>query len=400
MITLDGSTLEGGGQLVRVALSLSAIRRVPIRISRVRANRAPKYAKKGGSSSGGLKESHLAALTWLADVCGAKTQGDGVGSEEFVFRPTSRTGRLQGPQKSTIELKKPGSVWLVLQALLPFIVFSLDTPILELTIKGGTNVSKSMSGEYVQQVLLPTLRRLGVPQIEVDIIKRGWASSASEIGEVKVSVKASDTAPFTLPAFSLTSRGDLQRITVSVLAHHNTTRDIIIKELKSAIHKHIDPSIPIEVAVNDESGHDSRLYILAVAHTTNDYRLGRDTLYSRRVKNDKEARVLAAKAAEDVAKQLAEELKMGGCVDEFLQDQMVIWQALAEGPSFVDAGENGEGSLHTKTVRWVCEEMLGEEVVFDEDGWCRRRGGEIEDALDKDGVNELVKNLEEVDIRS
>lgn len=374
---------------MRLALSLSAIRRIPVRVSRVRANRAPKSSRRGGASGGGLKESHLAALTWLADVCGAKTQGDEVGSEEFVFKPTSKQGLLRGPEKSTIELKKPGSVWLVLQALLPFLVFSLNTPTLELTIKGGTNVSKSMSGEYVQQVLLPTLQRLGVPEIEVSVVKRGWAASSSEIGEVKITIKASDNLPFVLKPFELTDRGDLQKITLSIIAHRNTTRDILLQELTTALHVHFNPSIPIEVAISDESGDASRLYILVVAHTSNRYRLARDYLASRKPKNDKEAHLLAKKAAEDVAKQLAAELATGGCVDAYMQDQLVVWQALAERASFVDGGDRGEGSLHTRTVRWVCEEILGEEVVFDGEGRCQKRGGES-------GVESLAEELEAV----
>lgn len=367
MITLDGSTLEGGGQLVRVALALSAIRRIPVRVTRVRANRAPKATKRGAPSRGGLKESHLAALTWLANVCAAKTEGDEIGSEEFVFRPTSKIGLLPGPKKSSIELKRPGSVWLVLQALLPFIIFAMDVPVLELTLKGGTNVSKSMSGEYVQQVLLPTLHSVGLPEITADIIKRGWAGNTDSIGEVKVTIEAAPTLPFSLPPFHLTNRGDLTKITLSIIAHPSSTRNLLLSELTSAIHTHLSPNLSISLAINDDSHDNSRLYVLAVAHTSNNHVLGRDVLYSRKIRNEREARVVAVKAADDVVRQLAAELAGGGCVDEYLQDQLVVWQALASGPSVVDGGGEGgeEGSLHTRTVRWVCREMLGDEAVWD-----------------------------------
>lgn len=401
MITLDGSTLEGGGQLVRVALSLSAIYRLPIRVSNVRANRAPKTSKRGAPTAGGLKESHLAALHWLADVCGAKTKGDEVGSEEFVFRPTPKKGLLPVPKESSIELKKPGSVWLVLQALLPFLVFATNVPVLELTIKGGTNVSKSMSGEYVQQVLIPILTRLGLPMIEVDIIKRGWASHASEIGEVKITVHAAPTQPFTLPPFKITDRGSLQKISISIIAHTTSTRALLTTSLRQSIHAHFGATTPIDVAITEESGSDSRLYILAVAHTSNNWRLGRDALYGRRISNEREARAVAKKSAEEVVAQLAAEMAQGSCVDEYLQDQLVVWQALAGGASVVDGGEHGgEGSLHTRTVRWVCEEMLGPEVSFQAGGCCRVRDRGVEAESAGDGVDGLSSGTKGAGIRA
>src|ERR1700710_2882360 len=155
MLTLDGSTLEGGGQLVRVALSISAICVIPVRITNIRAGRGAQsfyktnrkgrggggkgdrdgHGARGASSSpsknstratgGGLKESHLAALNWLARECNAKLEGAEVGSLEVVFKPrpslqntgriTSKPNESDGPE--VIGLRNPGSVWLIWQAI-------------------------------------------------------------------------------------------------------------------------------------------------------------------------------------------------------------------------------------------------------------------------------------------
>jgi RNA 3'-terminal phosphate cyclase (ATP) len=221
MITLDGATLEGGGQLVRVALALSAIRCMSIRVDNIRAGRASDCR-----GAAGLKESHLAALNWLANACGANVSDVAIKSQSFTFRPSFRRGQqlTNLPAKSTIELKKPGSVWLILQAILPFIIFSTNVPVLELTIKGGTNVTSSMSGEYVQQVLIPTLERIGSPKIEVAVLRRGWRDKSSGIGEAYVRVSRTfeplpkeqgteaalnGTIGFRFPGFGLLNRGEM-----------------------------------------------------------------------------------------------------------------------------------------------------------------------------------------------
>ena len=57
-----------------------------------------------------------------------------------------------------------------------------------------------------------------------------------------------------------------------------------------------------------------------------------------------------------VMRDLEHELAHGGCVDEHMQDQLVVFQALAEGESHI---LGGKASLHTRTAQWVVETMLG-----------------------------------------
>jgi len=400
MLELDGSTLEGGGQLVRVALCLSAICGVAVRVVNVRAKRPGRKV--------GLKESHVKAVEWLADRCEAVVEGGKEGSQTIEFVPrkmnTRRRAWSAGSEpwegESVLEMERPGSVWLVWQAIWPYIVFAIAGPgdddgqikrnsdgekekqhrgsettthTLMLTLTGGTNVSKSMSGEYVQQVLLPVCQKIGLPTFQVEVVKRGWAGSAQEVGQVRIRVdRDAVSRKFRLSAFTVSDRGVVTQIDVTIVAGSQKTRTGLRGAITALLWKAIGQDIPVNVIIDEDSGDEQRLYVLLAAHTSNGWRLGRDFLGGQKVKSEKEGAKMVQRAAEAVVRDLLNELRRGGCVDEFMQDQLVVFQALAMGRSVVDAGKGrGRGTLHTQTVRWVCDRMLsGGGFMFDEGGGC------------------------------
>ncbi|KAF4517855.1 hypothetical protein B566_EDAN011780 [Ephemera danica] len=90
---VDGSLLEGGGQVLRIAIALSAIKKVPVRIFNIRA----------GRSKPGLGEQHLKGLLLVRDMCGGQLKGAEIGSQEILFTP--------GPiQSGHFEARECGSV--------------------------------------------------------------------------------------------------------------------------------------------------------------------------------------------------------------------------------------------------------------------------------------------------
>jgi len=62
--------------------------------------------------------------------------------------------------------------------------------------------------------------------------------------------------------------------------------------------------------------------------------------------------------AESVAKKFCEELSHGGCTDEYLQDQLIIFAALANGKSSILTGPL---SLHTRTALKFVGQLTGVE---------------------------------------
>lgn len=111
MLSVDGSYGEGGGQILRTALSLSALTGVSVRIERIRARR----------SKPGLRPQHLTAVQAVAGVCQAEVTGGHLGSQIITFRPHVPQG---GHYLFDVAEKtgSAGAVTLVAQALLPPLV--------------------------------------------------------------------------------------------------------------------------------------------------------------------------------------------------------------------------------------------------------------------------------------
>ncbi|MFA6328625.1 MAG: RNA 3'-terminal phosphate cyclase [Candidatus Micrarchaeia archaeon] len=145
MLEIDGSIGEGGGQVLRTALSLSCVLQRSVRIKNIRAGR-PKP---------GLAAQHLTACMLLSEICGAKMQGASLGSTELAFEP----GKISGGEYK-FDIGTAGSCTLLLQSALPVLARAERPSTLE--IIGGTHVSHSPTLEYFSDVFLPSVRRFGV----------------------------------------------------------------------------------------------------------------------------------------------------------------------------------------------------------------------------------------------
>ncbi len=155
-LRIDGSHGEGGGQILRSALTLSAITQKPIKIENIRHNR----------KIPGLRPSHLSTIKILGKICNAKIDGLSVGSTSITFSP----GQIQDI-KLQENVGTAGSISLILQAIIPAV--ALAGKKLELSISGGTDVPWSPTSNYTKFVLGEAFLRLGI-KFEMNIKKRGY----------------------------------------------------------------------------------------------------------------------------------------------------------------------------------------------------------------------------------
>lgn len=187
LIELDGSTGEGGGQILRTGLALSMCTGQPLAIQRIRAKR-PKP---------GLMRQHLTCVQAAVAVCGAKVEGAELGSQTLVFEP--------GPVRAgdyAFNVGTAGSCTLVLQTVLPALMLCAEPS--RVSLSGGTHNPMAPPFHFLERSFAPLLRRLGVG-LDLELRRLGFYPAGG--GELSAVVRP--TAGGLLP-FDLTDRGPVQ----------------------------------------------------------------------------------------------------------------------------------------------------------------------------------------------
>ncbi len=327
MITVDGSLGEGGGQVLRTAVALSAVSGEPVRVSGIRR----------GRSNPGLRPQHLKAVEGVGLLCDASVEGLSAGSTEVAFAP----GGIRGGALS-LDVGTAGSATLVLQALLPV---ALSAPAgVELTVRGGTDVSASPTADYFRNVFLGNLRSMGC-EIEAETALRGFYPRGG--GEIRVSVK-----PWKRGRREFPERGDIGSIRIhSIASEHLRLQEVAERQVKGFL-KAVSPlhrvDAPEPAYVKSESVGSAVTAEARCGGTV----VGACVLGERGLKSEMVGRM--------AGESLLAELAHGAPIDSHMTDQIIPYLAIAGGrvraPPFTG---------HAKTCIEVAR-MFGFDVRFEE----------------------------------
>ncbi|CAB1314189.1 unnamed protein product [Coregonus sp. 'balchen'] len=244
---------------------------------------------------------HLSGLELVRDICCGNLEGGSVGSTEVS---------------------------------LPCALYA-DGPS-ELCLKGGTNADMAPQIDYTIKVFKPIVEKFGV-HFNCDLRMRGYYPKGG--GEVVAKVSpVSELSPV-----NMTERGTISKIygrsfVAGVLPYKlakdmaTTATRVIRREIK-------DLYINIQTLAGEGHG-------LIIAESSTGCIFAGSALGKKGVYPDK--------VGFEAAEMLLRNIRHNGCVDEFLQDQLILFMALANGTSRI---RTGPVTLHTKTAIHVAEQL-------------------------------------------
>jgi len=325
MIRIDGSMGEGGGQLLRYSIALSALTGEPIKVYNIRAKR----------SNPGLRPQHMTAIRLIAKMVGAKVEGLSVGSMTVFFTPRLKVkgGRYE------LNIGTAGSISLVLQATLPVALFADNT--VHLRLIGGTAVKWSPPIQYLQYVLCPLLRKFGA-NFKISVLRHGFYPRGGGLVEVSITpVKALKSTDF----YEWNTLKEIGGISYCA----NLPDHVAIRQKKSAEDFLRNRGFKVgEIAIDTNTPALDKGSCIVLWAVTDTGVIGSDALGER----GKPAEAVGREAAS----KLVEELSTNAGVDRHALDNLLIYASLAKGESLITSSEL---TSHAATVIELCKLVVG-----------------------------------------
>ena len=253
-LKINGAHGEGGGQIVRSAITLSCITNQPIHLENIRKNR----------KNSGLKPQHLTAIKILQKISNAKVTGDKLGSTELKFIP----GEIKNSELIE-DVKTAGSIALILQVLIPAV--SISKKKLSLIVKGGTDVLWSPTMNYTNYVLKEAYSRIGIT-FDLKITKRGYFPKGG--GEIKLEVYPANVKSINFSKRKIQKlklKCTFSKIPISVIKEN-------VKKIEEEIKKN---NFEIDVEIKEEEAIDSGASVLIYSIEDNSI-FGVDGLFDKK----------------------------------------------------------------------------------------------------------------------
>jgi len=326
VIKIDGSQKSGSGTILRLSVALAAILGQTLHIYNIRQNRPQP----------GLRPQHLEAVLTAARLCDAELEGADLNSRELWFKPKKVKGG-----KVEAEIGTAGSIPMLLLTVLPICIFA-ENPVHLRVSKGGTDVQNSPTINYIQHVLLPTLKRMRI-NTTLTVHKYGYYPKG--MGEITITVESCKSLnPLRLEKF-----GKIQAIKGVSVCTFLADRKVAERQAKVANNYLKEKGYTADIQIiNDQSNPLQKGSSLVLwAETDTSIILGTDAIGELR------------KTSETVGREAAEKLYAEICakptVDVHLADMLIPYVALAQGRS---AYLTRTISEHLETNIWLAEKIM------------------------------------------
>lgn len=332
VLCIDGSHGEGGGQILRTALSLAAITGRPLRIENIRAERRRP----------GLAPQHLTAVRGAGALCAAQITGDTLGAMQLDFVPTRpvTAGHYAFDVAEAREGGSAGTTGLVLQTVLLPLAFAEGPS--QVSVRGGTHLRWSPPFDYIDMVWLPMLGEIGIKAI-TELRAPGWYPIGE--GEIVATIEGRGAgARGKLSPLNGLERPSLTRIRGRALT--SNLPDHVAERMAGRALARLKPiCAETEIdQVRSPAACAGAAFTLAAEYGA--MRAGFSAVGER------------GKPAEAVADEAVEALLAhnwsGATLEEHLADQMLMPLAFASGPSVFNVERI---SRHLTTNAWVIEQF-------------------------------------------
>jgi len=316
MLTINGSYGEGGGQIVRNAVALSAITGEPVTIDRIRA----------GRDKPGLAAQHIGAVRAVMGTCDADVEGISAGSSTLTFVPEKLKLCTV-----TVDVGTAGSIPLVIQSWLSVALWAGGT----LRVTGGTDVQKSPTIDYLNHVLANVLRSAGA-EITMEILKRGYYPEGG--GEVLIELKRRSLSPIEPESIRDSGCG-------IVSSSSNLPPQVTERQASAAAELLMREGISCTIRRDRRTGSSTGSSITIWRGAKGGSALGRRGVPAEKIGG------IAARAALD-------QFASPGIVDTYLSDQLLVPIALFGGTYTAS-----HLTSHAETTLWLLEQF-GYDVQF------------------------------------
>lgn len=329
MIEIDGSQGEGGGQVLRTALTLSMITGQAFRVSNIRAKR-PKP---------GLMRQHLASVKAATEVCGARVIGAELGSCALEFHP----GAIQSGEYE-FQIGTAGSSTLVLQTVVPALLYANGPSVVR--VSGGTHNSKAPPAEFLQRAYGRAMADMGA-QVDFQMERAGFYPAGG--GAMRATVQPLQT----WRRLALVERGERRAAYAESLVAA-VPAGVAKRELDCVASAMGWSGDQLRFRNLPDSWGPGNALLLTLEH---------EHVTEVFVAFGEKAR-RAEEVARDAVAQARRYIASGAAVSEHLADQLLVPMALAGGGSFT----MDVLSQHTRTNAEVIGMFLPVQVGFSKEG--------------------------------